>query len=145
MFDTALVKDLTEMLGKSLTFKDVEAVGGYIFKDHGFSVHTVAGVNKGVSISSLNAAKALVQVQLTDIGDDADQIVQEFRTRFYDSELFFDPFAGGKFANYLFHAHQAPHGDVSPDAARRRIEEAQLFIEAAHACYNRLSQQLVAL
>jgi class 3 adenylate cyclase len=61
MFDTALVKDLTEMLGKSLTFKDVEAIGGYIFKDHGFSIHAVAGVDRGVSISPLNAAKALVQ------------------------------------------------------------------------------------
>ena len=47
MFDTSLVKDLTEMLGKSLTFKDIEAVGGYIFKDHSFSTHTVAGVDRG--------------------------------------------------------------------------------------------------
>ena len=61
MFDTALVKDLTEMLGRSLTFKDVQAIGGYVFKDHGFSVHAVAGVDREVSISSLNAAKALVQ------------------------------------------------------------------------------------
>lgn len=93
----------------------------------------------------LNAARALVQVQLIDIADDADRIVQEFRTRFYDSELFFDPFAGGKFANYLFHAHQDRNGSANADAAHRRIEEAQLFIEAAHACHNRLSQQLVAL
>lgn len=61
MFDTALVKDLTEMLGKSLTFKDVEAIGGYVFKDHGFSIHAIAGVDRGVSISPLNAAKTLVQ------------------------------------------------------------------------------------
>ena len=32
MFDASLVKDLTEMMGKSLTFKDIEAVGGYLFK-----------------------------------------------------------------------------------------------------------------
>ena len=61
MFDTSLVKDLTEMLGKSLTFKDIEAIGGYIFKDHSFSTHTIAGVGRGVSISPLNAAKTLVQ------------------------------------------------------------------------------------
>jgi class 3 adenylate cyclase len=61
MFDTSLVKDLTEMLGKSLTFKDIEAIGGYIFKDHSFSTHSIAGVAKGVSISPLNAAKTLVQ------------------------------------------------------------------------------------
>ena len=61
MFDTSLVKDLTEMLGKSLTFKDVDAIGGYIFKDHAFSTHAIAGVDRGVSISPLNAAKTLVQ------------------------------------------------------------------------------------
>ena len=61
MFDAALVKDLTEMLGKSLTFKDVQAMGGYVFKDHAFNIHEIAGVSKGVSISPLNAAKTLVQ------------------------------------------------------------------------------------
>ena len=61
MFDSPLVKDLTEMLGKSLAFKDLEAIGGYVFKDHGFSIHTVAGVDRGVNISLLNAAKTLVQ------------------------------------------------------------------------------------
>ena len=33
-------------------------------------------------------------------------IVGEFRKRFYDTEKFFDPFAGGKFAQYLFVAHE---------------------------------------
>jgi class 3 adenylate cyclase len=61
MFDTSLVKDLTEMLGKSLTFKDIDAVGGYLFKDHAYSTHALAGVDKGVSISPLNAAKKLVE------------------------------------------------------------------------------------
>ena len=61
MFDTSLVKDLTEMLGKSLTFKDIDAIGGYIFKDHEYSTHCIAGIDKGVSISPLNAAKTLVQ------------------------------------------------------------------------------------
>ena len=61
MFDTSLVKDLAEMLGKSLTFKDVEAIGGYIFKDHSYRTHAVAGVARGVSISPLNAAKKLVE------------------------------------------------------------------------------------
>lgn len=61
MFDTSLVKDLTEMLGKSLTFKDIDAIGGYIFKNHSYKTHAVAGVHKGVSVSPLNAAKILVQ------------------------------------------------------------------------------------
>jgi class 3 adenylate cyclase len=61
MFDTSMVKDLTEMLGKSLTFKDIEAIGGYIFKNHSFNIHAVAAVDEKVSISPLNAARILVQ------------------------------------------------------------------------------------
>jgi class 3 adenylate cyclase len=61
MFDAALVKDLAEMMGKSLTFKDIEAVGGYLFKDHGFSTHDLAGVDRKISISPLNAARKLVE------------------------------------------------------------------------------------
>ena len=55
MFDTSLVKDLTEMFGKSLTFKDIDAVGGYIFKDHSFSIHAIAGVDKGLWLETNRA------------------------------------------------------------------------------------------
>ena len=89
----------------------------------------------------LEAAKALVQVYNIDVINDADQIVDEFRRRFYDTELFHDPYAGAKFANYLFHAANGGRADTSPAAVHRRIEEAQLFIEAAYSCYNRLGQR----
>jgi class 3 adenylate cyclase len=61
MFDAALVKDLAEMLGKSLTFKDIDAVGVYLFKDQSYRTHNVTGTSKGVSISPLNAARRLVE------------------------------------------------------------------------------------
>jgi class 3 adenylate cyclase len=61
MFDTALVRDLAETMGKNLTFKDIDAVGGYIFKDHAYSTHSASGVDKKVSISPLNAARMLVE------------------------------------------------------------------------------------
>jgi sulfite reductase (ferredoxin) len=89
----------------------------------------------------LQAAKALIQLRNIDISNDADHIVQEFQSRFYDTGLFADPFAGAKFAHYLFHAHSEGRNGSSQAATHRRIEEAQLFIEAAYACYNRLSQQ----
>ncbi|HEY7490990.1 MAG TPA: nitrite/sulfite reductase [Candidatus Tectomicrobia bacterium] len=89
----------------------------------------------------LQAAKALIQTRNIDILDAPDRILQEFRQYFYDTELFFDPFAGPKFAQYLFHAHDEGLSDLSPAAVHRRIEEASLFIDAAHACYNRLGQQ----
>ncbi len=93
----------------------------------------------------LQAAKALIQTRNIDIADEPDQIVEEFKTYFYDTELFFDPYAGGKFAHYLLciHGETSLEGDVA--AVHRRIEEAQLFIEAAHACYNRLGQLQTAL
>ncbi|MEE2778107.1 MAG: nitrite/sulfite reductase [Acidobacteriota bacterium] len=87
----------------------------------------------------LQAAKAITQSQNIDVTDNPDDILDEFRSRFYDTEIFFDPFAGAKFANYLFKAHDEPLVTPSPDQAHRRIEEAQLFIEAAHACYNKLT------
>jgi sulfite reductase (ferredoxin) len=86
----------------------------------------------------LHSAKALVRTQFLDIPEDADQIIGEFRTRFIDSKLFFDRAAGAKFANYLFRHHEERVADPSAEIARQIIEEAQLFIEAAHACYGRM-------
>jgi sulfite reductase (ferredoxin) len=93
----------------------------------------------------LQAAKALIQTQNIDITDDPDHIVQEFQDRFYTTGLFLDPFAGAKFANYLLHVHSDGHDVNSPAAIHRRIEEAQLFIEATHACYNRLGVRPLAV
>ena len=45
--------------------------------------------------------KALVKIESSNIADDPAQIVSEFRARYYDTQKFFDPFAGGKFAHYL--------------------------------------------
>ena len=88
--------------------------------------------------SMLLGAKALVKIKFLDISDDPDQIVSEFRTRFFDTQLFWDPFAGGKFANYLFDAHQKATQPYTLDASRYLLDEAQLFIDAAHSCNNKL-------
>ena len=61
MFDETVIKDLTELLGKSLTYSDIEAAGGYLFKNRAFDLHAVAGIDKKLSISPLNAAKILVE------------------------------------------------------------------------------------
>ena len=89
----------------------------------------------------LQAAKGLVKIQFIDITENPEQIVKQFRERFYDTQLFFDRFAGGKFAQYLFRRHAAEHRPVTQEAAHRLIEEAQLFLEAAHACHARLLSQ----
>ncbi len=88
--------------------------------------------------SMLHAARALVKVEFPNISDDPDQIVSEFRARYYDTQKFFDPFAGGKFANYLFDAHRQSKEPYTVDSSRYLIDEAQLFIDAAHSCNNRM-------
>jgi sulfite reductase (ferredoxin) len=88
--------------------------------------------------SMLRAAKALVKIEAQDVTDEPAQIIGEFRTRYYDTQKFFDPFAGGKFANYLFSAHEKSNEPYTPDSTRYLIDEAQLFIDAAHSCYNRI-------
>ena len=92
----------------------------------------------------VHAAKALVKLELPDVPDDPDQIIREFTARFYDTGKFFDSFAGGKFAQYLFAAHASAKKLANPDSARYLIDEAQLFIDASHACYNRLGAVAVA-
>ncbi len=87
----------------------------------------------------IKAAKALVLIQYDDVtDDDPDEVVDEFRERYYDTELIFDPFAGSKFADYLFAAHERNGTQYTADTARLLIEESQLFIEAVHTCYNRI-------
>ncbi|MCC7542308.1 MAG: nitrite/sulfite reductase [Deltaproteobacteria bacterium] len=86
----------------------------------------------------LTAAQSLARTQNQDVSDEADVIVAEFRKHFHDTGLFHDPFAGDKFAQSLFRAHEASYDDVAPDVAHRQIEEASLFIDAAHACYTKM-------
>lgn len=88
--------------------------------------------------SMVHAAKALVKINHQGISDDPNEIIGEFRARFYDTQKFWDPFAGGKFANYLFDAHKKAEEPYTSDSSRYLIDEAQLFIDAAHSCYNKM-------
>jgi sulfite reductase (ferredoxin) len=87
----------------------------------------------------LTAARALAREIDRNLGDDPDAIVSSFRAHLHDTELFHDPFAGGKFGAYLLHAH-AERDAADTETARKRLEESQLFVEASHACYSRLVQ-----
>lgn len=88
--------------------------------------------------SMLQAAKTLVEEQFFNVPNEANRIVEEFRTRFYDTKLFWDEYAGGKFGHYFLQAHEKREIPYTPDEAHRRVEEAQLVIEAAHSCYGKL-------
>jgi len=92
---------------------------------------------KAAYLSMLGAARALVKNENPLVTDDPDEIVSEFRKRFYDTKKFFDPYAGGKFAQYLFAAHEKADLQHTEDSARYLMDEAHLFIEASHACASR--------
>jgi sulfite reductase (ferredoxin) len=92
--------------------------------------------------SMLEAAHGLVKTQLYDCPSDPNAVVEEFRRRFYDTQLFFDRFAGGKFAQFLFARHdERDTRKYTKESAHHLVEEAQLFIEAAHACHGRILEQ----
>ncbi len=88
-----------------------------------------------------SAVKALIRLQFFDVKEDADSLAAEFRARLHDTGLFRDPFMGDKFAQFFFKVHEEPPAaGVARDEAHRQIEEATLFIEAAHACYDRMQE-----
>ena len=92
----------------------------------------------------LHAARALVTVEDPHVSQDPDEIVKQFRARFCDTQLFLDRFHGEQFANYLFAAHMRAGQHQTDESSRYRIAEAQLFIDAAHACSNKMAQVVTA-
>ncbi|HIF33554.1 MAG TPA: nitrite/sulfite reductase [Planctomycetaceae bacterium] len=100
--------------------------------------HDVQAAGDSAYQAMITAAKALVQIQYDDVTGDPDEVVEEFKDRYFDTNVFLDPFAGPKFANYFFAAHQSAGREFSDDSAHVLIEEAQLFIEAVHTCYNKI-------
>jgi sulfite reductase (ferredoxin) len=92
----------------------------------------------------LQAARALARERNPNLGTGADEVVGDFRRFFFDTQLFFDPYAGGKFAQSFFRVHEEKARADSKEAAHQIIEEAQLFVDAAHQCYTRLGATLGA-
>jgi sulfite reductase (ferredoxin) len=90
----------------------------------------------------LRGATALLAWRQAMFVNSPDGVVEAFRKEFYATQLFFDPFAGGKFAQYFFRAHERAAEERTAESATRLIEEAQLFIEACHGCTIREAARL---
>jgi sulfite reductase (ferredoxin) len=91
----------------------------------------------------LLAAKTLVQLQWQDTPTDPDTIVNEFRNRFVETKLFWDPYHAGQFANYLFSRHaDGPDTRYTGETVHTLIEETNLFIDAAHKAHAKYRQSL---
>ncbi len=95
---------------------------------------------KAAYASMLHAAQGLVKSQNPVVSDGENEIVEEFTRRFYDTQLFWDKYAGGKFAEYFFKSRDFVREGkaANGDRAVQFMQEAQLFIDAAHGCHNRL-------
>ena len=88
----------------------------------------------------VQAARTLTRQKNPNIGDDPDEVVSEFKLHWVDTQEFWDPFAGGKFAQYLLRAHtEARTADATLESAHQLISEAQLFVDAAHQAQERAS------
>ncbi|MGA2500109.1 MAG: nitrite/sulfite reductase [Tepidisphaeraceae bacterium] len=93
----------------------------------------------------LIAARTLVQLQWLDVPADPATVVNEFRTRYVDTKIFWDPYAHGQFGNYLFTRHEGPDTRYNHDTAGKLVQEASLFIDAAHKAHAKYRQSLTAV
>lgn len=83
--------------------------------------------------SMLKAARTLVQLQLPDPPREPDAVISEFRERFVETKLFWDPYHAAQFAHYLINRHtEGPDKRYTQDTVHKLVEEANLFIDAAH-------------
>ena len=65
----------------------------------------------------VTAARALVREVRPEVGEDPDEVAREFRAHLVEPKVFFDPFAGAKFAHYFLRALAAPGGgDDTPES-----------------------------
>jgi sulfite reductase (ferredoxin) len=92
----------------------------------------------------LQAARSLAREKNPNLGTNPDEVVADFRKYFFDTQLFHDPFAGPKFAVSFFQIHDDRARASDEESAHHVIEDAQLFVDAAHQCYTRLGASLSA-
>lgn len=89
----------------------------------------------------LKAAETLVRVENRDVSSDPNVIAEEFRIRFMDTQRFYDRFHRDQFGNYFLNRHANGPVPANNEAVHQLIEEAQLFIDAAHACNMKMQQE----
>jgi sulfite reductase (ferredoxin) len=121
----------------ALTACEREVFEAQLYLDKG----DVAACTAAAWHSMLAGAEALLRYRGAPVPNHPDNVVASFREQFYDTQLFWDPFTGGKFAHYFFAAHERLGRDYTAEGAHYLIEEAQLFIEGCHSCYAKLLEQ----
>ena len=121
-----------EVEAKGVT-KDMAEYADFCDSETQAKNYAISTVTQAISELSADIEEGTAQ-----IADYAAEIVAEWTKRFFDTELFFDKYAKGKFGNYFLARHNRSGVEVTRDRAAEVVEEAQLFIEACHACESRL-------
>ncbi|HYO08613.1 MAG TPA: hypothetical protein VER17_06535 [Tepidisphaeraceae bacterium] len=94
----------------------------------------------------LKAAHTLVQLEWMDAPNDPKRIIEEFRRRFVDTQVFWHRQHANQFSNYLFNRHEnGPDARFTRDTASKLVEEANLFIDAAHQAHAAWQQKMNVL
>src|SRR5262249_55128309 len=93
----------------------------------------------------LKSAWTLVQLQWQDVPTDPDLCANESRPSSVEPKLFWDTYHHAQFANYLFNRHESPDERYTGDTAKKTVEEANLFLDAAHKAHAKWQQSLNVL
>ena len=89
----------------------------------------------------ITATSGLLRLKVPNVAREPEAVVEQFRKEYFDTEIFFDPYARGKFGQYLFDAAEVQGKEYNAETAHRQIEEGSLFVEACHSCQGRMSEQ----
>jgi sulfite reductase (ferredoxin) len=122
--------EVVSLFGIEVVKAEAQAFDAQVALDEG----DPEGAEELAYAAMLSAARALVRMEYIDVTQMPDDIVAEWKKRFFDTERFFDRFNKGTFGRYLLDRHTNGPGRGDAETASQRVEEAQLFIEAAQAC-----------
>ena len=92
----------------------------------------------------LEAARALTYERFPNVGTDPQEIHDEFKKHLVDTQLFRDHYAGDKFYDYFKNAHNRRNDKLDGELVSHQVQEATLFIEASHACVERMDKAKAA-
>jgi len=135
-------KGMGECAGEVVTLTDfgLKAADRELFEGQlRFESGDIASAGERAYHAMVLAAQGLLKGKDPDVSSNPDIVMERFTKEFFDTGVFNDPFAGPKFAQYYFQAHTHRGQGLDKNKTSLFLHEAQLFVEAAHSCYARMS------
>ena len=108
--------------------------------DPAATAEDIQGASREAYQAMMLAALGLLKTKNPDAKANHATVFADFKRQFVDTGVFFERYIGHQEWPYYQAAHEANGKTRDRDEARRRVEEAQLFIDASHACYARILQ-----